>query len=69
MACKHEGFYSATAHYDRGRAQLIYVMTCDLCRAHLQEVRREPYRPLFDREGCERFLAADAHPGASCGPA
>jgi hypothetical protein len=47
-ACRHEGFHSATSHYDRRAAELRFLLVCDACGAQLQEVTCIRYRPRFD---------------------
>lgn len=44
--------------YDRNSGVLVYFWTCESCGKRLGEARREDYRPQFDPQGNQRFLAA-----------
>jgi hypothetical protein len=56
-ACRHDGFHSATSHYDRRAAKLRFVLVCDACGAEVQEVTSIRYQPRFDLDQ-GRSLAA-----------
>lgn len=45
--CRHDGFHSVTARYDRERGLLIFLRTCDGCGVVVTEVGRERYRPRY----------------------
>lgn len=47
-ACRHDGFHSATSHYDRQAALLRFVLVCDSCGSEVREVESVQYRPRFD---------------------
>jgi hypothetical protein len=48
--------------YDRGRGVLVYYWICERCGALLGEARRQEYRPEFDPNGNDRFVASAYHP-------
>ncbi|MBD0282202.1 MAG: hypothetical protein ICV69_08425 [Thermoleophilaceae bacterium] len=49
MTCRHEGFHGIRTNYDRAGEVLVFNWTCERCGATLGEVRRERYRPRFER--------------------
>jgi hypothetical protein len=57
VSCSHEGFHAIRSWYDRQGGVIVYYWTCEHCGALLREARREPYRPHFDPQGWERFMA------------
>jgi hypothetical protein len=58
MDCEHDGFHAIGTAYDRTSGILVYFWTCEGCGARLGEARREEYRPAFDPQGNQAFLAA-----------
>jgi len=58
MSCTHTDFHGIRTMYDRSRGVLVYYWTCESCGKRLNEARREEYRPQFDPQGNQRFLAA-----------
>jgi hypothetical protein len=46
--CMHDGFHSATSHYDHRTGLLRFVMICDGCGSELREAGRVRYRPRFE---------------------
>ena len=62
MACKHDGFRGIKTTYDQRRGVLVYFWTCERCGSRLDEALRTNYRPAYDRDANERFLAS---PGPS----
>ena len=57
MSCAHDGFHGIRSSYDRRRGLLVYFWTCERCGVRLRELRREEYRPRFDPQGYERYVA------------
>jgi hypothetical protein len=53
--CRHEGFYTATSHYDHGSGVMRFMLVCDACGAEVKDVTRVKYRPRSDR--CPPFAA------------
>jgi C4-type Zn-finger protein len=47
--CRHEGFYTATSHYDHRSGVLRFMLVCDACGAEVKDVTRLNYRPPVDR--------------------
>jgi hypothetical protein len=43
--CAHKGFHSVVSRYDRERAQLVFLRTCDSCGVVVSELGRQRYRP------------------------
>jgi hypothetical protein len=62
MSCAHRGFHGIQTMYDRGRGVLVYYWICERCGALLGEARRQEYRPEFDPNGNDRFVASAYHP-------
>jgi hypothetical protein len=58
MTCRHQGFRAVSSSYDRTRGLLVYFWTCERCGARLNEAGRTEYRPRFDPQGNQRFLAS-----------
>ena len=58
MTCSHAEFHGIRTMYDRNSGVLVYFWTCESCGKRLGEARREDYRPQFDPQGNQRFLAA-----------
>ena len=58
MSCNHDGFHSIQTAYNRRRGVLVYFWTCERCGTRLGEATRVTYRPAYDRDGNERFLAS-----------
>jgi hypothetical protein len=58
MSCTHDGFHEIRTAYDRHGGVLEYFWTCENCGVRLHEARREEYRPSFDPNGNDRFLAS-----------
>jgi hypothetical protein len=55
MSCSHAGFHAIRTTYDRQSGILVYFWMCEVCGEHLGEVRRERYRPHYDRRATQRF--------------
>jgi hypothetical protein len=47
--CRHEGFYTATSHYDHPSGVMRFMLVCDACGAEVKDVTRIKYRPRPDR--------------------
>ena len=60
MACAHDGFHELNTSYDRKRGVLVYVWTCEQCRAPLGEAGRQEYRPSFAPHGNDQPLGTAA---------
>lgn len=50
MACMHDGFYSATSHYDRECEELHFVLVCEACGQEMREVERVAYAPAYEAQ-------------------
>ena len=64
MNCRHTGLHAVKTAYDREAGVLVFFWVCEVCLERLGDVRRERYRPRFDRcdpsrrESARRRLAA-----------
>lgn len=57
MLCKHSGFHEVRSRYDRQAGVIVHVWTCEHCGEELRKAVWAAYRPKYDPEGSERFLA------------
>lgn len=55
MSCTHQGLRAIRTTYDRRAGVLVYFWTCEVCGERLDEVRRESYRPRYDRDPSQRY--------------
>jgi hypothetical protein len=55
--CRHDGFHTATTHYDHRSGVMRFVLVCDVCGTEIKDVTRVKYRPHFDRCQTPPFAA------------
>ena len=56
--CTHDGFRGIQSAYDQRRGVLVYFWTCERCGSRLGEAMRTDYRPAYDRDANQRFIAS-----------
>ena len=58
MNCRHKGLHAIGTAYDRQAEVLVFFWVCEVCDERLGEVRRESYRPRFERCDRQRYESA-----------